>query len=76
MEIITKSGAFFSYGELRLGQGRENTRNFLLDPVNEAVRQEIVQKIRAELGIDGVQVEQVDLVAEADQEIAEEEGEL
>jgi recombination protein RecA len=29
LEIITKRGAFFSYGEIRLGQGRENTKEFL-----------------------------------------------
>ena len=29
MEIITKRGAFFSYNETRLGQGREQAKNFL-----------------------------------------------
>lgn len=71
--IITKSGAFFSYDETRLGQGRENARQFLSDPENLAIREEIVGKIRAELGIDNVEVEEVDLVAEADAEIAAEE---
>jgi len=70
LDIITKSGAFFSYGELRLGQGRENARQFLSDPENLSVREEIVSKIRSELGIDGIEVEQVDLIAEADKEIA------
>ncbi|MBE3143269.1 MAG: DNA recombination/repair protein RecA, partial [Planctomycetes bacterium] len=28
-EIITKRGAFFSYGDIRLGQGRENAKEFL-----------------------------------------------
>ncbi len=28
-EIITKRGSFFTYGELRLGQGRENAKGFL-----------------------------------------------
>jgi recombination protein RecA len=38
MEIIAKRGSFFSYGELRLGQGRENAKDFLKqnpDLVNE-----------------------------------------
>jgi recombination protein RecA len=29
IEIITKRGAFFSYGDIRLGQGRENAKDFL-----------------------------------------------
>ena len=69
-EIINKSGAFFSYGETRLGQGRENARQFLLDPENAEMRAEIVGKIRAHLGLDGQKVEAADLIAEADQEIA------
>jgi recombination protein RecA len=38
LEIITKRGAFFSYGDIRLGQGRENSKEFLrhnLDLANE-----------------------------------------
>ncbi|MBW2451816.1 MAG: DNA recombination/repair protein RecA, partial [Deltaproteobacteria bacterium] len=30
-DIIEKSGAWFSYGEERIGQGRENAKQFLLD---------------------------------------------
>jgi recombination protein RecA len=29
MEIVTKRGSFYSYGDLRLGQGRENSKEFL-----------------------------------------------
>jgi recombination protein RecA len=29
LEIITKRGAFFSYGDIRIGQGRENSKEFL-----------------------------------------------
>jgi recombination protein RecA len=45
LEIVTKRGAFFSYGDIRLGQGRENAKEFLrqnADICNEielAVRQ-------------------------------------
>src|SRR5512135_2843079 len=48
LEIITKRGAFFSYGDIRLGQGRENAKEFLrqnLELANEidmAVRQRAV----------------------------------
>lgn len=43
-EIIQKSGAWFSYGDVRLGQGRENAKQFLKDNTEIAV--EIENKIR------------------------------
>ena len=43
--IVDKSGAWFSYGDLRLGQGRENARLFLRD--NPDLAREIDQKLRA-----------------------------
>ncbi len=49
--IVDKSGAWYSYGDLRLGQGKENARQFLLD--NADVMDEIDGKIRAELAIPG-----------------------
>jgi recombination protein RecA len=45
MGIITKSGAYFSYNDLRLGQGRENARQFLDD--NPQIMAEIETQIRA-----------------------------
>jgi len=45
MAIIKKSGAFFSFGETRLGQGRENAREFLKQ--NGAIAHEIERQIRA-----------------------------
>jgi recombination protein RecA len=44
-EIIKKSGAFFSYGDIRLGQGRESAKKYLKD--NPEMAQEIEQKIRS-----------------------------
>ncbi len=45
MGLVKKSGAFFSYGDLRLGQGRENAKEFLRQ--NVEVRNEIEGQIRA-----------------------------
>jgi recombination protein RecA len=36
LEIITKRGSFYSYGDLRLGQGRENSKDFLRQNVDLA----------------------------------------
>jgi len=43
--VLKKQGAFYSYGELRLGQGRENSRNYLLD--NPDLVKQIEDEIRA-----------------------------
>jgi len=43
--LVSKSGAFFSYGDIRLGQGRENAKQYLAH--NPELAQEIEQKIRA-----------------------------
>jgi len=44
MGLIKKSGAFFSFGDTRLGQGRENAKEFLRQ--NTAMRDEIESQIR------------------------------
>ncbi|WP_068556161.1 recombinase RecA [Thermotalea metallivorans] len=44
MEIVKKSGAWYSYGEHRLGQGRENAKQFLAD--NREILLEIENKVR------------------------------
>ena len=48
-KIIDKSGAWFSYGETRLGQGRENVRQFLEQ--NADLAREIEAKLRRVLGL-------------------------
>ncbi len=40
-EIITKRGSFYSYGDLRLGQGRENAKQFLRENVELSAEIEI-----------------------------------
>ena len=52
--IIQKSGAWFSYDEVRIGQGKENARAYLLN--NPEVADEIEKKIR-ELGSSGASVQ-------------------
>ena len=47
MDIIHKSGAWFSYGDQRIGQGRENTRKFLKE--NPELAKEIDALVRAEM---------------------------
>jgi recombination protein RecA len=47
--IIEKSGAWYSYGTQRIGQGRENAKLFLKD--NPAVMAEVEEKVKAVLGI-------------------------
>jgi len=47
-ELIKKAGAFFSYGDIRLGQGRESAKQYLRD--NPELAQEIEERIRASAG--------------------------
>jgi recombination protein RecA len=58
-DLVQKSGSFFSYGETRLGQGRNNAKQFLAD--NPELAEEIETKVRTALGIDG----EVPVAAEA-----------
>jgi len=44
LEIITKRGSFYAYGDLRLGQGRENSKDYLQQ--NPELAQEIELAIR------------------------------
>ena len=48
MGIVKKLGAFFSYGEQRIGQGRENAKDFLRE--NPELTSEIEAKIRTSGG--------------------------
>ncbi len=48
--VVAKSGSWFSYGDERIGQGRENAKQFLRD--NEAIALDIEDKIRAAHGLE------------------------
>ncbi len=45
LDIINKSGAWFSYNGQKIGQGRENSKTFLKN--NPDIMQEVETKIRA-----------------------------
>ena len=48
-DLIQKSGSFFSYGETRLGQGRNNTKEFLRN--NPELRDELERQVYGKAGI-------------------------
>lgn len=50
LEIVQKSGSWYSYNEERIGQGRENAKQFLRE--NLSLRKEIHEKIRKHYGLD------------------------
>ncbi len=43
--LVKKAGAFFSYGDIRLGQGKESAKQYLSQ--NPELAQEIEQRVRA-----------------------------
>jgi recombination protein RecA len=47
--VVEKSGSWYSYGTQRIGQGKENTRKFLLE--NPDMADEIEEKVRADAGL-------------------------
>ncbi len=54
LNIVDKAGSWYSYGEdIRLGQGRENAKEFLRD--NPEIMQEIENRVREHLGVPGIQ---------------------
>ncbi len=50
LDVIQKSGAWFSYNQNRLGQGRDNVKEFLKNPENAAIAAEIEEKVKANVG--------------------------
>src|SRR5262245_27275438 len=48
-KLVEKSGAWLSYGDLRIGQGRENSKQFLKD--NPELAAEIERKLRQNMGL-------------------------
>ncbi|EAH8791136.1 recombinase RecA [Campylobacter jejuni] len=52
LDIVDKSGAWFSYKDKKLGQGRENSKAFLKE--NPEIADEITKAIQNSMGIEGV----------------------
>ena len=55
MDIVDKAGAWFSYNDSKVGQGKENSKQFLRD--NPEIATEIEQKILASMGVDAIKGE-------------------
>lgn len=53
MEILKKTGSFFSFGDTRLGQGRENAKEFLIQ--NPEISEQIEKQIRESSGVNELQ---------------------
>ncbi len=51
VDIIVKSGAWYSYNGSKIGQGRENAKAYLRD--NPEIMEEVAQKVRAHYGLGG-----------------------
>lgn len=56
LDIVNKSGAWYSYGDIRLGQGRENARDFFKE--NPDVANEVEAKVRQAVGLPSGPVEE------------------
>jgi recombination protein RecA len=54
-ELIDKRGSYYSYSDLRLGQGRENAKQFIKE--NTDLAQELEAKIRSAAGLDSTPVD-------------------
>ena len=68
LEIITKRGSFYSYGDIRLGQGRENSKEFLRQ--NQEICDEIELLIRQQ-SLEGILIESSDSDEEFDEASSE-----
>ena len=71
MEILTKSGNSYKYGDVTLGRGYDATRQFLKENAN--VREELLAKIRARLS-EGITVGKSDANSKSDGESATSSG--
>ncbi|MDX1661211.1 MAG: recombinase RecA, partial [Gemmatimonadota bacterium] len=68
-DVVEKSGSWYSYGETRLGQGRENCKQFLAD--NPDIAEEIETELKRSLGIAKAASEEDEVEEEAEEREAE-----
>lgn len=55
LDIVTKGGSWYSYNDTKIGQGRDNAKNYLLE--NPEIAKEIEMKIRAKVAGDNSLIE-------------------
>jgi len=65
-DLIEKRGSYYSYGETRLGQGRENAKDFLR--ANPEIVQELDAAIRRAAGLLAAELPEEDIAGQIDQE--------
>ncbi|MCK5294308.1 MAG: DNA recombination/repair protein RecA, partial [Arcobacteraceae bacterium] len=58
MDIVDKAGAWFSYNDSKIGQGKENSKIFLKD--NLEIAQEIEMKILEAMGVEPIKKKKTD----------------
>ena len=63
IDVVKKSGSWYSYGETRIGQGRENAKNFLKE--NPDIMEEITRTVREKYGFspEGQKIDAQNVVA-------------
>ena len=54
-DIVEKTGAWYSFEDLKIGQGRENAKTFLTD--NDDILKSITEKVKSFMGLNGEVVE-------------------
>src|SRR5690606_22780534 len=62
-KVVEKSGAWYSYGSDRIGQGKDNARNYLKE--RPELAREIENKVRASLGVPELPAAKADKADEA-----------
>jgi len=64
-DLVEKSGSWYSYNGDRIGQGKDNVREFLKE--NPAIAQDIEKKIREKLGVKAGSAVVTDVLAEEEE---------